>query len=128
MAKIHLAPFDPKRQFTVLRPFMCKGHQFDRGDKFDRTLVTTRSLKIHYELRAIGYLTEHRGLQPYPKPDVAVATDPMVEIDQDELTVASRPVLAAMARRAGLTVYRTTTRADLIDHLTKVQSHGAAHG
>lgn len=45
--------FDRDQDFEVLKPFRASGIDFDRGEPFDKTLVTTRTLRQLYDSRRI---------------------------------------------------------------------------
>ena len=50
-----LDPFNPERQFIVIKAFKCEYLEFAIGSEFDRSLVTTRTLRQLYEQRFIAY-------------------------------------------------------------------------
>lgn len=54
---IYLDPFDRDADFTVCIPFTCSGQDQVRGQTFDKTLVSTRTLRSLYENRHIHVAT-----------------------------------------------------------------------
>lgn len=59
--------FDPDRDFTVRRETVIGGVKFRPGDIFDKTLVTTRRLRVFYDRRIILYPGETPGAILPPK-------------------------------------------------------------
>jgi len=54
-------PFDPDRNFVVLRPLLVSSKSFSPGDLFEPTLVNTRRLKLLYEQRIIKFGADDEG-------------------------------------------------------------------
>lgn len=63
---IWLDRFDRDQEFEVRRPFRAAGVDFNRGDTFDKTLVTTRTLRQLYESRRIQVATNSPAPPPEP--------------------------------------------------------------
>lgn len=47
--------FDPTATFIASRPLMVSGRPFDRGDEFDKSLVSVRKLQLLWENKHICY-------------------------------------------------------------------------
>ncbi len=53
--------FDPTREFVARRKVTCGGTSFAPGDAFDKTLVTTRRLRLLYDQRVIMFEGDRPG-------------------------------------------------------------------
>lgn len=129
-----LAPFDPNATFIVRRiALMAARKKYLRGDVFDNSSVTERTLRQLYQARAISY------------PDVGgapaksmIAERPDVEtVEDDGETVAS--LVGANTKKdlidiaeglrmpdgSRLTVDRSMTKAILAGQIVKARADGA---
>lgn len=56
--------FDRDRDFVVMRPLLAQGTQFQPGDLFDNSAVTTRRLRQLWEQRFLRMLPPEERKQP----------------------------------------------------------------
>lgn len=75
MAYIPLAPFDRERDFVAQRDFTLHGVNLKKGDPIEKTGCTTRTLKLIFEARAIGY-PENQGPKAMRAARYAVQREP----------------------------------------------------
>jgi hypothetical protein len=51
-------PFDRERTFVVRRPLRCAGRDYKAGEIFDKTRVSTRTLRQLFDCRRLGMADE----------------------------------------------------------------------
>lgn len=118
---IHLAPFDAGRDLVALRDFKCRGADIQRGDPFDKSTVSGRTLRILYDGRSIGYPEDLeqvvRGKQ---------ARGPMTQDEKDALELNNtKAELQAMLRKLDVTVDPKWNKSDLVEEIARARN-GAA--
>lgn len=149
MAKIHLAPLDPSREFVAQRDFLCRGRTYRKNDQFDPESVTKRTLRLLYEGRSIGYPEDGPTLQtlgrakPRPPKLSIVPNDPpapdrvsepapvktgMTEAEKADLLAGNnRQQLVQIAVKAGIDVTARMGKRELVSEIARVRD-AASHG
>ncbi len=67
---IYRDPFDPGKDFVVLRPMTVSGLDVQSGESFNKQLVTTRRLRQLFDQRYLAYPHETPGQRrrtPHPR-------------------------------------------------------------
>lgn len=93
MAKIHLAPLDPKRKMIAQRDFLCRGKNYKRGQKFNNSSVPLRTLRILYEGRSIGYPDD----KPKTKP-IAQTRISTIDRKAELLKITNKDLITALEK------------------------------
>lgn len=151
MAYIPLAPFDRERDFVAQRDFTLHGVNLKKGDPIDKTTCSTRTLRLVFEARAIGY-PEHQGPRPMrvarfavqrepgaprpaptppaptepTKPALNIATDDNAPLGTDEERLAfelghTKPQLIAIAKGHGITIGRGWSKTVLVAEIARAR-------
>lgn len=116
---IRLAPFDPRRDFVAMRDFVCRGANVAADEPFDKSSVAQRTLRILYEGRSITYapVADKKPVEP-PRP--------MTEAEKSDLSLHhTKPQLAAMLAKFGVTSDPKWTKAELVEEIARAR-YGAS--
>ena len=60
---LHLAPFNPDREFVTQAPFRANGRAWGRGYLFDKSSIDIRTLRLLYEQRKLIYDDHPRAIK-----------------------------------------------------------------
>lgn len=129
MAKFLLAPLDPSREFIAQSEFIFRGKRIRKGDPFDPSQATTRTLRLLYECRCVGYPEDQPKAVPAndPTPDPQPAPKPALDEAACRRLVTSnnRDSLASMAAAEGVVVDPVWTKRQIVDGIARSRD-GAA--
>ncbi len=127
MAQVFLAPFDRSRDFIAQRDFLCRGISIRIGRPFNKSGVSTRTLRLLYDSRAIGYV-EDRKTQRRPVHSV-VPSKPYVPMSDDDKAQMvwdhTRKQLDAIATTMGITTTVKESKADVVELIAKKRDESA---
>lgn len=145
MAHALLAPFDRSREFVAIRAFDFRGHGFAKGEDFPTAEASTRTLRLLFETRAIGYKgdSQMEAAQPIPTrqperlrqfaPPTPRPADPSADdapLDSDAQRQQfelhhTKPQLAEILRRHGVEIGRRWTKTEMVAEIARAR-YGSA--
>lgn len=110
--------FDPTREFVTLAPFLASGRMVQRGVRFDKALVSTRTLRLLYDGHKVAYdddpkavrLLHKSGGAGRPKP--AVTVSPLTEDQRIAALVEKHDKKELLAQAKGIPGIKVTMRKD----------------
>jgi hypothetical protein len=126
---LRLAPFDRDREFVTNRDFMFQRENLAANIRFPKELATTRTLRLLYDSRAIGYADDASTVKappapPPPAPSAPVG-EPMTEDEKKKLLRKRKDFLQGEVEKLGVTVDPDWEKADLVEEIARARD-GAA--
>jgi len=108
---IWLKPFCRDDDFVVIRPIEISGRTIQRGEAFDKSTVSTRTLRQLYEQRRLAV-----AVQPREEGDTAPA-DP---VPPPVIPMPPLPLVVKHVGRGRYAIMRGTER--VVDQMTKAEA------
>jgi hypothetical protein len=127
MASIRLAPFDPSRDFIVNRlDLLCNGRRYSKGDPFDPAGVKDRIVRMLYDQRAIGYVSDDTTprpsvMKPMPlKSEQAASVPNQVDRAEALFKAHTKAALLDILRRMGQPIDTSLNKSQLAAQIVSI--------